>query len=109
MIRTPPEHNIKNPPGQIVDKLPIQTPESRPGFRRGLYLRDVIKRIQGEEEPMKLPTPIAGPAKRLADLVGALERACGEVEADDKKMQPHYGPAPSIRTALIRRLIKENT
>lgn len=49
------------------------------------------------------------PTKKLYYLVRALERACGEVEAADKKMQPHYGPAPSIRTALIRRLIKENT
>jgi hypothetical protein len=75
---------------------------------RGLYLRDVIKRIQGEEatqEPMKLPTPIAGPAKALADLARALERACGEVEYSQRNMKS----IPSIRTAVIRRIIKENT
>lgn len=127
MIRTPPEHNTKNPPGQIVyDKMKdgcchktvvdrckdcsfADVPPGNPR-PRGLYLRDVIKRIQGEEgaqEPMKLPTPIAGPAKALADLKRALLVACEVVEADNLREKRFATPA--IRTALIRRLIKENT
>lgn len=104
MIRTPPEHNTKNPPGQIVH-ADVPPGDPRP---RGLYLRDVIKRIQGEEgaqEPMKLPTPIAGPAKALADLKRALLDACDVVEYDGRNQKG----IPSLRTALIRRLIKENT
>jgi hypothetical protein len=132
MIKTPPQHNTKNPPGQVVyDKMEdgcchktvidrckdcsyADVPPGNPR-PRGLYIRDVIKRIQGEEgpqEPMKLPTPIAGPAKALADLVEALERACGAVEHYEEVNRPKwplYPHTPSIRTAVIRRIIKENT
>lgn len=90
MIKTPPQHNTENPPGQIT---------YRP--KQGLYLRDVIKRIQSEEEPMKLPTPIAGPAKALADLKQALLDACDR--------RDRFGNYSKGITDEIRKIIKENT
>lgn len=94
MIRTPPEHNTKNPPGQVT---------YRP--KQGLYLRDIIKRIEGEEgaqEAMKLPTPIAGPSKALADLKQALLDYC-------VIQREHFSPKERIILEDIRRIIKENT
>lgn len=140
MIKTPPQHNTENPPGQIT---------YRP---RGLYLRDVIKRIQREEnhpertsdweidhsagrpiltyqkcsvieaetaeyvmglikakedlsEPMKLPTPIAGPAKALADLKQALLGLCEYAESYDPKHPLHQ----IVYARDIRKIIQENT
>lgn len=97
MIKTPPEHNIKNPPGQIT---------YRP--KQGLYLRDIIKRIEGEEGPPKanpLPTPIAGPVKALADLKQALQGLCEYAESYSPK-HPLY---QVVYSRDIRRIIEENT
>ena len=110
MIRKRPEKDTMAPPGQI--KYPP---------KQGLYLRDIISRIQREEEQAAnraygkelarrssedrgLPTPLAGPEKALNDLVGALLRACGIVE----KEQELYKSIPSLRTSLIRKIIKDH-
>lgn len=97
MIRTPPEHNTENPPGQIT---------YRP--KQGLYLRDVIKRIEGEEGHQMhnpLPTPIAGPSKALADLKQALLGLCEYAESYD----PEHPLYQVVYSRDIRRIIKENT
>lgn len=101
----PAHKNLTHPPGQIVNPVgEVYKPESR----KGLYLRDVIKRIQGEEATQ----PSTSAETRLNSLVEALEKACGIEEVDASKLwrtSEHSAHIPSIRTVLIRRLIKENT
>ena len=69
----PAHKNLTHPPGQIVNPV---GEEYKPESRKGLYLRDVIKRIQGEEEATKPLPPIPDSVVGLEALVGALEKAC---------------------------------
>lgn len=94
----PAHKNLTHPPGQIVNPV---GEEYKPETRKGLYLRDVIKRIQGEEGATPIPDSIVG----LEALVGALLKACSAVEENESL----YKGIPSIRTRLIRKIIKENT
>lgn len=73
---------------------------------RGLYLRDIIKRVQDEEQ---LPSPQPKAEKALESLKKALLDACDTVEHDAQGYREAYGGLPSLRTAVIRRIIKENT
>ena len=119
IMRKRPELDLGNPPGQI--RLPRcanhQTCTCSPGRcedkdygykPKGLYLRDVIKRIQRDEEPMKLPTPIAGPSRALADLKQALLSLCDEAEGLAKGEDGEQLKA-LVFTKQIRKILKENT
>lgn len=94
-----PELDTKNPPGQIIGTDYIRPPK---------YLKDVIKRIQRDEEPMKLPTPISGPVKALNDLKTALLGLCGAAEKGSKGEDGEQLRA-MVLTSQIRRIIKENS
>lgn len=106
MIRKPPQHNTEHPPGQIVSppEAPVyaDVPPGNPR-PRGLYLRDIIKRVQDEEQ---LPSPQSKAEKALESLKRALLDACDVVEADADPLNPLQ---PRLRTSLIRKIIKENT
>ena len=64
MIRTPPQHTTTHPPGQSVNPIPEALVTFREGpcpaaekYRqttyKGLYLRDVIKRIEDDERRLR--------------------------------------------------------
>src|SRR5689334_946012 len=97
-LMIPAHKNLTHPPGQIVNPV---GEEYKPETRKGLYLRDVIKRIQGEEATQ----PSTSAETRLNSLVGALLKACSAVEENETL----YKGIPTIRTSLIRKIIKENT
>jgi len=69
----------------------------------------MIRRILSEEEPMKLPTPIAGPVKALADLVEALLSLCESTERRWTDEDGNKLPTAMVLTREVRRVIQENT
>lgn len=80
VIRTPPQHNTSNPPGQFgYEKLQDGCCHKTVLYRcldcsyptKGRYLRDIIQRIEGEEG-VKPPTPQLNSERRWNRLDGAL-------------------------------------
>lgn len=90
MIRNNPMHDTDNPPGQI---------------RYPRYLRDIIARIEGEEdyrpqertEGTQATTPLVTPEKRLEALFKALEEACMQSERSSGRILGSVVPVDTIR------------
>lgn len=59
MMNIPPQHNTANPPGQIQYGPHPSAMKYRETTGKGLYLKDIVKRIQ-EEEDVK-PAPAVTP------------------------------------------------
>lgn len=97
MIRTPPQHNTTNPPGQAVNT----------DWKPPRYLRDVIKRIH-EQEVQEIPehlgatTPSTSPEKRLEAVLKALEGLARQAETRQAAYDGWWAQE-------LRLLVKENS
>jgi hypothetical protein len=99
MIKTPPQHNTTNPPGQFVN--PIEW-----NGRPPRYLKDIVKAAQerSSETPghLQAPTPLDDSKERLQRLQRALLEYC-------EYARSHANPAGRVVLEEIRNIVAEST